>query len=89
MSLNLYKNASSRRRCSFKKAVLNIFAKSKEKHLYWSLFSIKLQAQATSLLEKRLQHICFSGDVFENNLLIEHLRTAASTNSKFLDVLKY
>ena len=42
MSLNLYKNASSRRRCSFKKAVLNIFAKSKEKHLYWSLFFNKV-----------------------------------------------
>ena len=45
---------SSHRRCSVKKGVLKKFGNFTGKHLCWSLFLIKLQAQ--SLVKKRLQH---------------------------------
>ena len=44
-------------RCSVKKGVLKKFGNFTGKHLCWSLFLIKLQAQ--SLVKKRLQHWCF------------------------------
>ena len=47
---------SSQRRCSVKKAVLKIFANFTGKHLCWSLFLIKLQA---NLIKKRLQQRYF------------------------------
>ena len=44
---------SSHRRCSIKKDVLKYFAQFAEKHLYWSLFIIKLQGSRSAALLKR------------------------------------
>ena len=44
---------SSHRRSSVKKDVLKNFAKFIEKHLYWSLFIIKLQGSVPITLLKR------------------------------------
>ena len=71
-----------------KKTVLNIFPKSKGKHLHQRLFFNKVTGfQPASLLKKRLRHRCFSFEIFENTLLIEHLRAAASTSRKFFNIL--
>ena len=50
---------SSHQRCSIKKAVLKNFAIFLRKHLFWSLFLIKLQTFRSTTLIKRLQHRCF------------------------------
>ena len=48
-------------RCSVKKVFLKILAKFTEKCLWWSLFFNKVVAhRPTSLLEKKLQYMCFS-----------------------------
>ena len=43
----------------YKKAVFKFFAKFTGKHLCWSLFLLKLQAQAHNFIKKILQHRCF------------------------------
>ena len=48
---------SSHQRCSVKKGVLKNFANFLGKHLYWSLFLIKLQAY--NFIKKRLRQRCF------------------------------
>ena len=49
------KNAkSSRRIYSVKKGILKNFANFTGKHLYWSLFIIKLQVYACNFIKKRL-----------------------------------
>ena len=51
---------SSHRRCFIEKGVLKTLAKFTGKHLCWSLFFNKVAGlQPSSLLKKRLQHMCF------------------------------
>ena len=52
-------NRCSHRRCSVKKGVLKSFANFTGKHLWWSLFLIKLEAFRPVSLLKRLQYRCF------------------------------
>ena len=51
---------SSRSQMFFNIGVLKIFANFIGKHLYWSLFLIKLPAKAFNFIEKRLKHRCFA-----------------------------
>ena len=61
------------RRCPVK-GVLKHFAIFTGKHLFWSLFLIKLQASRS--LKKRLQHKCFPVN------LTKHLKTPAVATSE-------
>ena len=59
-----------------KKGVLGNFAKLTGKHLWQSLFLIKLQAPPATLLKKRLWHKCFPvnfAKLLTTPFLIEHL----------------
>ena len=49
---NVLESKNSHRRCSIKKDVLENFAKFTRKHMFRSI-------RPTTLLKKRLQHICF------------------------------
>ena len=64
---------SSHRKCSIKKGILINFANFTGKHLYWSLFLIKLHAFWCSC------EIC---KIFKNTSFEEHLRTTASDSYK-------
>ena len=50
---------SSRWQMFFKIGVLKNFANFTGKHLRWSLFLIKLEAQTCNFIKKRLQNRCF------------------------------
>ena len=49
----------SSHRCSVTKSVLKNFANFPKKHLFLSLFLVKLQAEACNFIKKKLQHSCF------------------------------
>ena len=66
---------SSHRRYPFKKAVLKNFAIFVGKHLYWSLFLIKLQSPTQPFS-------CEYCEIFKTNFFEEHLQTAASVASQ-------
>ena len=59
MSQLQYRNRSSHRRCSVRKALLGNFAKFRGKHLCLSLFFNKIAGRPATLLKKRLRHRCF------------------------------
>ena len=74
---------SSHRRCSVKKGVLKNFANFTGKHLFWSLFLIKLQASGLGLqlYQKETPKKAFSCEIceiFKNTYFGKHLRTTAS-----------
>ena len=65
----------------YKKTVPNNFAKFTGKHMYWSLFLIKVHVWRPATLLKRLWHRCFpvnSARSFKSNFFSEHLWTTAS-----------
>ena len=67
----------SHRRCSVKK----LFLKLSQKHLYWSLFLIKLQVFRPATLLKRDYNTVFSceiSEIFKNTFFEEYLRTTGS-----------
>ena len=77
---------SSHRRCSAKKVVLKNFAVFTRKHLYWSLFLIKLQAfRPTTLLTwtPTQTFSCECCEIFKSTYFEKHLWTAASVNQRF------
>ena len=70
---------SSHRRCSVRKGVLRNFAKFTGKHLCQSLFLIKLQAQASTLL----QNTFFTEHLWAL-LQIAHLKRLVSTKRSYI-----
>ena len=68
---------SSHGRCSVKKGAFKNFANFTENRLYWSLFSIKLQALRTQVFSYK---IC---EIFKYTFFDEHLRTTAFSSSSF------
>ena len=73
----------------YKKAVLKNFANFTGKHLYWSLFLIKLQAFNLRLQKETPTQVCSCEycDNFKNIYLEERLRAAASALEVSLFVL--
>ena len=72
---------SSHRRCSVKKGVLKNLRNFTGKHLYWSLFLIKLQTFRPATLLRRDSNTGFflwNLQSFYEHLFEEHLRTTAS-----------
>ena len=76
------RSRSSHRRCSIKKGILKNFVNLTGKHLYWSLFLIKLQALSLQVFfKKRLQHKCLPvkfAKFLRALIFEEHLQTNAS-----------
>ena len=75
----------SHRRCSANKVVLKNFAVFTRKHLYWSLFLIKLQAFWPATLSKWTPTQTFSCEyceIFKSTYFEKHLWTAASLSQR-------
>ena len=73
----------------YKKAVLKNFAKFIGKHLCWSLFLLKVQAQAYNFIKKILQHRCFPVNIVKflrtflrKFLIIAELKNTLQSDSK-------
>ena len=80
------KSRSSHRRCSAKKVVLKNFAVFTRKHLYWSLFLIKLQAFRPASLLKWTPTQTFSckySEIYKSTYFEKYLWTAASVSQRF------
>ena len=76
----------SHRRCSTKKVVLKNFAVFTRKHLYWSLFLIKLRAFRPATLLKWTPTQTFSCEyckILKSNYFEKQLWTAASVSQRF------
>ena len=75
---------SSHRKCYVKKSFPKKFSNLTGKHLYLSLFLIKLQPSGLQLIKKRIQHRYLpvkSCKIFKNINFVEHLRMTASVLS--------
>ena len=77
-----FSGRSNHQRYSMKKVVLKNFAIIIGKHLFWTLFFVKLQGlNGFNFIKKRLQHRCFLINIakFLTNIYFkDHLRTPAS-----------
>ena len=73
------------RRC-YVKSFLKIFAKFTRKHLYWSLFLIKLQVKVCNFIKETLAWLfsCEFCEIFRNNYFPQYRRTAAS--ERFMNI---